>query len=617
MGFFDYDDLMNLVSGDDFDERPVPLEEFIYGYDYLDITQQGKNIIELSSLQMEIVEASSQIYHQDTLISLYGAEEGQRRWRNRKNEIVMQLGKGSGKDFMSTVAVSYMVYQLLCLRDPAAYYGKPAGNSIDIINIAINAQQANVVFFKNFMTLIDLSPWFRGKYDPKGSQVNFKKNVSVYSGHSEREAFEGYNTLVVILDEISGFAIDSVSGNPNAKTADAIYDMYRASVSSRFDKVGKLLLLSFPRYKDDFIQTRYNEVVKEKEVLWKEETVKLDPDLPDGIEDNEIVIGWEEEHIQSYSEPHVFALRRPSWSINPTKTPQSYARDFHKNYVDALSRFACMPPESIDGFFKDKDKITGAFSARNGVKEDGVFEEWFKPDPDKFYYIHVDLAKKVDNCAVSLAHVEKFQTSMIGGRMTEPQPFVVVDAIRWWTPTAANNVDFADVRQYIVSLRQRGFNIKRVTFDRWQSEDMIDYLNGIGIRAEKLSVAISHYTDLAMVIQEKRLSGPDIPLIRKELLQLRVMPNGKLDHPRSGSKDLADATAGAVYNAIALTPRVDNSELEILTPDEIKKRAREEMEGVVKRQEEEKKFNGIISSPGLQASMPSELSSWVDRMTLL
>ena len=611
-GFFDYDELMNLVSGDDFEERPVGLAEFIYGFDYLNITDFGRNDMRLSDIQFQIVDAASQVYKKDTLISLYGSEEGALKWRNRKNEIVMQLGKGSGKDFMSTVACAYMVYQLLCLNDPAAYFGKPKGNSIDIINIAINAQQANVVFFKNFVTLIENAPWFAGKFDPKGSQITFSKNVTVYSGHSEREAFEGYNTLMVILDEISGFAIDSVSGNPNAKTADSIYDMYRASVTSRFDEVGKLLLLSFPRYKGDFIQTRYDEVVKEKEEIWRQATVRLDPDVPFGNPDNEILVEWVEEHIQSYSEPHVLALRRPSWSVNPKKTVQSYARDFHKNYVDALSRFACMPPESIDGFFKDKEKIEQAFRFRNGVREDGTFEDWFTPNPDKQYFIHVDLAKKVDNCAVTLAHVEKFTQSMFNNRIGEPQPHIIVDAVRWWKPTAANNVDFADVRNYIVSLRQRGFNIQRVTFDRWQSEEMIDYLNDIGIRAEKLSVAIAHYTDLAMVVQESRIEGPDIPLLRKELLQLRVMPNGKLDHPRKGSKDLADATAGAVYNAIALTPRKEYGEIEVLTPEEIRKRMRAEQEATIER--EGFNDNAFILP---KRDTPSDLASYLDNMRML
>ena len=46
-------------------------------------------------------------------------------------------------------------------------------------------------------------------------------------------------------------------------------------------------------------------------------------------------------------------------------------------------------------------------------------------------------------------------------------------------------------------------------------------------------------------------------------MQLKIINDKKVDHPRNGSKDLADAVAGAVYNAAANTKRVDNEEIEV------------------------------------------------------
>ena len=436
---WDLDELMNLVDGEEFEERPVGVEEFIYGYEYLDLTEGGKVNIRLSEFQLQLIKASSQIYKESTLINLYGVEEGHKRFMQTCNEIIFQLGKGSGKDFVSTIACAYIVYLLLCLKDPAAYYGKPGGDSIDILNIAVNAQQAHRVFFKNFKIRIERSPWFRGRFNPKNEVIEFDKNVNVYSGHSERESWEGYNVLYVVLDEISAFALDSTSGNERAKTAQSVYDMYRASVTSRFPEFGKLVLLSFPRYRDDFIQQRYNAVIAEKETVYRSEVLKLDPTLPDGVEENEFTVEWEEDHIRSYNVPKVYALKRPSWEVNPTKKLEHYTRDFFENYVDALSRFACMPPETIDALFKDKDKINAAFKSKNGVDNDtGVFYEWFKPDDTKRYFVHVDLAKKHDHCAVTLAHVDHWEQKQIGNlnKTTEPAPVIKVDAVRWWTPTS-------------------------------------------------------------------------------------------------------------------------------------------------------------------------------------
>ena len=600
MSDFDFGDFLEALQDDVFEEVPVNLEEFVTSKDYLGLPP-------LSDFQYMSIRASTQIYKKETLEYLYGEVEGEKRWKQTCNEIILQLGKGSGKDYSSTIACAYIVYLLLCLKDPAVYYGKPPGDAIDILNLAINADQAKRVFFKGFKTRIEKSPWYRGKYNAKADSVEFEKGITVHSGHSQRESWEGYNVLVVILDEISGFELESTSGHEQAKTADAIYKMYRGSVVSRFPDFGKLILLSFPRFKNDYIQQKYNEAVAQKETVIRSHTFKIDPDLPDDIEENLFTVEWEEDHIISYSVPRVFALKRPTWEINPTRKIEDFTIDFYKDPVDALSRFACMPPEATDAFFKSREKVETAFNLPNmAVNENGRFAEWFVPDDDKQYFVHVDLAQKHDHCAVSLAHVEDWVSVKIGGQMTQAAPRVVVDAVRWWTPTSTKSVDFTEVKDYIISLRERGFRLKLVTFDRWNSHDMMQQLKAHGINTEILSVAKKHYEDMAMIVTEERLSGPAIKLLVDELLQLRIIRD-KVDHPRKGSKDLADAVCGSIYNAISRTPRGDR-EIKVHTYSSLH---RDEMEKERKREE----LRGNIIKP--ERNMPTELAEALDNLTIL
>jgi hypothetical protein len=72
-----------------------------------------------------------------------------------------------------------------------------------------------------------------------------------------------------------------------------------------------------------------------------------------------------------------------------------------------------------------------------------------------------------------------------------------------------------------------------------------------------------------MVVLEERLSGPHIPLLIDELLQLKIMRD-RVDHPRKGSKDLADAVCGSIYNAISRTKVDTINEIDIHTYDSIK-----------------------------------------------
>lgn len=553
---FDFSEFIDILDGDEFEQKPVDLRTFVTSPDYLGLPPLSEN-------QYTLIEKSSQIYKESTLIKLYGEELGKHVFNQTCVEVIAQLGKGSGKDYSSTISVAYIVYLLLCLKDPAAYYGKPPKDAIDILNIAINAQQANNVFFKGFKMRIENSPWFAGKYTDKASEIKFDKSITVHSGHSEREAWEGYNVLVVILDEISGFATENTSGHDQAKTADAIYDMYRASVDSRFPDFGKVILLSFPRFKNDPIQKFYESVIAEKETIIRTEILKLDQDLPDGTEGNEFEVAWEEDHIVSYVYPRVFALKRPTWEVNPTKKITDFTVAFHKNPQDALGRFACMPTDAVDAFFKSREKIEKAFNQGSlAVDKFGRLENWFKPDLEKDYFIHVDLAQKHDHCAVAMGHVNKWVDVKVTDTYSQPAPIVEIDAVRFWTPTPDKSVDFTEVKDYILSLRTRGFNIKVCTFDRWNSHDMMQQLKTYGINTEILSVSKKHYDDMAMVVLEERLSGPHIPLLIDELLQLRIMRD-KVDHPRKGSKDLADAVCGAVYNSISRTRMRKDEEIKI------------------------------------------------------
>jgi len=595
----DFSDFLNVLEGEEFEEQPVEIEEFVTSTNYLGLPPLSQN-------QYTMIKAMTQVYKKDTLVRWLGEEEGEKRWKQTCNEVIFQLGKGSGKDYTSTIAAAYITYLLLCLKDPAVYYGKPPGDSIDILNIAINAVQANNVFFKGFKQRIEKSPWFIGKYNPKAGSIEFDKSITVHSGHSEREAWEGYNVLVVVLDEISGFALENTTGHDQAKTAQSIYDMYRASLTSRFPDFGKLILLSFPRFKNDFIQQKYEEAIASKETVIKTHEFILNPDLPEDEPGNKFSISWEEDHIVAYKVPKTYALKRPTWEINPTRSIEDFKIDFYKNAEDALSRFACMPPEAVDAFFKSREKIETAFNNPNlAVDSSGRYAEWFKPIDDKEYFIHVDLAQKHDHCAVSLAHVEKWVNMKVGNEYAQSAPVVVVDAVRFWTPTASKSVDFTDVKDYILSLRQRGFNIKLTTFDRWNSHDMMQQLRGYGMNTELLSVAKKHYEDMAMIIAEERVKGPRIDLLIDELLQLRIMRD-RVDHPRKGSKDLADAVCGSIYNAIVHSKREKNREVEIHTYGEL---IRDNY-----LEEEKNRIDNLIRPP---RRMPQELAEALDNMEVI
>ena len=554
-----FDEFIEVLQDSPFEEEPVDARAFVEGEDYLGQPP-------LSDIQYDIVRAMSQIYKKEDLIKLMGFEEGSQYYKKyTKNEIILQLGKGSGKDFVSTVAVAYIVYKLLCLKDPARYYGKPSGDAIDIINVAINAQQAKNVFFKGLKTKIEKSPWFGGKYFAKMDSIEFDKSITVYSGHSERESHEGLNLLVAVLDEISGFANETNTGNEQGKTADNIYKAFRGTVDSRFPDLGKVALLSFPRYPGDFISTKYDDAIMEKETIERTHTFVMNPDLGKDAPGNTLDISWDEDHIISYKYPNVFALKRPTWEVNPTRSIEDFKLAFYTDIGDAMMRFACVPTFASDAFFKQQEKVRSAMTVRNPLDTFRRFDPGFKPDPDKKYYVHADLAQRHDKCAVAIAHVDKWVSIQVMKDYEQVVPVVVVDAVAWWEPRVEGPVNLSEVKQWIQNLRRVGFDLGMVSFDRWQSFDIQNELKAVGIKTETVSVAKKHYEDMAMLVYEDRLAMPSIELLFEELTQLKIMKNNRVDHPRKSSKDLADAVCGAVFGAISHTPRDNFGEVEVHT----------------------------------------------------
>lgn len=553
-----FNDALNALSGADFEEKPVSLQEFVTSDKYM-------NLQPLSKHQFTMVQAMSQIYKLETLQALYGEEEGFKVYKQTFVEVILQLAKGSGKNHATTVAILYIVYQLLCLKSPAGYYGKDDDNNIDILNMAINADQARTAFFNPLISRLKKCRWFDGKYEIKNREINFDKNINLYSGNSEHGAAEGLNIIVAVLDEISGVDTEGQSTDKQ-KTAEGIYNALSATVTSRFADYGKTIMLSFPRYKGDFIQRHYDAAIAEKEVIIRTHTFKLDPELPDGVEGNEFDIEWEEDHITRYVMPKRFALRRPTWEVNPTTKIEDYTYKFYTDMRDSLTRFCALPTDNAeDSYFKDREGLELALTGSNGVDNHGIFAHTWTPKEDTDYYIHVDLSKVHDRCSVAVAHVDRWVRVDIGSaNYSEIHPYVVVDAIRFWKPSKTDPMDFKEVEKFIVDVRSRGFNVKLVTFDRWSSHDTMNSLNKQHIQTELLSVANKHYDDFSSLINGRRLTAPQNEEFLQELKDLRWI-KGKVDHPRAGYKDISDSVCGAIYNAVSLTMPPATNQVEAVT----------------------------------------------------
>jgi len=501
------------------------------------------------------------------------------------------------------IAFARIIYLMHCLRDPLDYYGIGHGEYIDLLNIALNSEQAQRVFFDPLKNLLIASPYFQKKgFIPMSKKIEFmERPIRCFSGHSEAEGWEGYNLIAVTLDEISAFKTqdDSAHTQESVKfSAKAIYDMARLSVISRFPQVGKVALLSFPRYENDFIQQRYDGVIERK--ITRKVTKDLGP----------ITIWWEDDEILGYREPRVWAIKCPTFVSNPTKKPEDFTSDFIRDPVNANARILCRPPKMAEAYFRDPDRVmacfhkhdescTDKYCVRSPFDEEGRLPPTFRDKDDSAAprFIHIDLGLNRDRSALCMVHCEGFRKSETDGQI---MPVIRMDLIKYWEAPPNGEIDFNDVRRFVFMLNDR-FNVAMVTMDRWQSVDTKNIFMNKGIYTEFMVVKKDHYDTLSTSIYDGRLRAYYHPiLVDQELLKLQLIRGNKVDHPRKGFKDGADSLAGAVYTCTVNTPVEEVIDIDILgTPQPVKQDEEERREEHVQEKEMPDDIEEYLSGMGL------------------
>jgi hypothetical protein len=525
------------------DERPVGVKRFVTDPEYLGLTE---------GVYPEILRTLSAIF------------------RGKHEEAVLCWEIGSGKSYLCSLALLYMLYRTLCLHNPQRYYQLGDGSQIAIVNVGPTARVAEKVIFGEVRELVRRSPWFVEKYPADArvrKELHFPKNVAVIPGNSSELFPLGLNVLAATMDEAS-FFVETHDGQREA--AEEVYLALQRRVKSRFGDKGLMMIASSPRHSEDFIMKKLAE---------------------------------------AESTPTVYGSRKATWEVKPKsrfgkdrfkykgmEIPAEFQREFDKNAEKALRDLAARPGAAYAPFFVDmggleeacrpsatEDGNHGTISPhpqplslgrprergerretasypqplpkgrgerrettddgrlRHPFEGDGRLAEWFRTRDGAARFVHVDLGLKKDACGIAMAKVETNPAGM---------PVVVVEMMNQIKAPPGGEVDFAGVRELILSLRGRGFPIARVTYDGWQSADSLQILRRKGIEAGVVPVALPEYETLKELANDRRLRMYEFRPFVEECKRLEMIRGNRVDHPPGGSKDVADAVAGAVSEAL-------------------------------------------------------------------
>jgi len=543
-------------------QRPATITEFL-GPDYLNISDRVR-----PGLRRALVKIFGKTVSANVI--------------SRVRRALVTGGIGIGKTTFASIAIPYMVHWVSCLKNPQSYFNLMDGSRIAFMLMSTTENQAKEVLFGDIKARIQHSPWFKKNcmYDDTfKNQLRFPKDVWVLPGNSAETSFEGYNILGGIRDES-----DSHKQTKDKDFAEAGYDTIHARIDSRFndpksgDHRGLLIVIGQMKKASGFMAKKKKELEKDPKALvvsmtiWDSLGWSPNGSHPgflkkDGTRDS---FWYDVKRKQIIPNLVATNLVENEFMI---EVPNSYRANFDNNPEKALRDLAGIPPASDQPFISLVDRIdecTERWEESHRLK-DGTVPVPVGTDPVRPSLgrsvvagdslrraMHIDIATSGDGDALGLAMGHVRELVDIDGEL---KPYIVFDFLLRIKAAPGTEIMLSDVRQIIYDLKdERGYRIKAVTMDGFQSTDTRQQLNKRRIASDYLSVdrQLAPYYDLREAIYERRIEFPKymtflnrgetqtVEIARKELMEHSEQGN-KVDHPSSGSKDVADCMAGVVY----------------------------------------------------------------------
>lgn len=180
-------ELLDELLGEDYEEFPVSMEQFLSDPDYL-----GDYASRLYSLWKKV------------LIDIFDHDKGYL-------EVALSGAIGIGKTEVGCIIVIYLLYQLLCLKSPYVYYNV---SNIVIAFVNLNLDLAESVGYKRFHDIILTIPWFRRHGRVSGSAK--KGNQKYHPGKGVKVIVASSNKQLIGKD------VYCVSGNSRLVTSEGI-----------------------------------------------------------------------------------------------------------------------------------------------------------------------------------------------------------------------------------------------------------------------------------------------------------------------------------------------------------------------------------------------------------
>lgn len=560
----------------DFEEIPVDIMEFISNDYYL-----GRGLYAVDAFTGE----------RKCTVFPYWLEKLQEIFPDnlttRYNTLILTGSIGLGKSFIAVLCQLYLLYRMMCLKDPYTYYGLQPIDKITFSMLNVTLEAAQGVGWDKMQQLLQSSEWFMERGNMNASRTNPQwqppKGIELVFGSSNRHVV-GRALFSNFSDEVN-FGVGNNVEKQKAKLKKMISQI-DARMISRFGKgtyLPTMNIIASSKDSEQAFMESYIEMKRQNEsktTLIIDEpqwVVRNDKGSPDDPGSFYVAVGnkFLAHELLPVDAPESLIEEYRAKGYKMLKVPPIYREAFEDNIDLALTDNAGISTSSTTKYISGvrlnqtkvdtyKNPFTKDIIEVGNSPDDALqyanFFDLSKVDPRDMarpLFIHLDMSLSGDKTGIGGVWITgkrpTTDTEMSGRELD----FKVAFSVSVKAPKGFQ-VSFEKNRNFIRWLRDRGFAIKGISSDTYQSAQIQQQLKADGFNSKIISVdrvdsqtrQCLPYAFFKSSIYERHVQlYRQCDLLTEEIVSLERLSDGHIDHPQNGSKDQADAVCGALYLA--------------------------------------------------------------------
>lgn len=560
---------------------PWTIDEFMHSKEFLGSDTENSLLDIWPALKQDVIDLNPDVMAGETPVT----------------EALLGGATGTGKSITAQVTNLNQALLMTCFREPQRLFRLNPATQAMFLLMSVSLTVTKRAIYTPLRQVFTNMPYVRRwvTYDRyKESEIVMDGNIVIAPVLASIQAMVGQAVAGGAIDEINFFSIvenSKMTMGPAGQggrwdQAEEVYSTLSRRKKGRFPasmgmSFGCLVVSSSTRYEGDFLDRRIDQVqeIKEEGVVTKRHR-QYDVQPQEKYRKHKpfrLLVGTDayptrvlrgmEPTDPDYEEPGTHYPENAQVEV----VPGLYLPDFQKDPENALRDIVGIATKAIKPFISQRHKVIEAIlrGREAGMQplvlkqdvdlmEDGmpqINEDALPDDRDSPRAVHVDLSRTKDRCGIAMAKIVGWDDVITkdaqGREMVTTLPRYAIELAVSIQPHPMKPLDPSDVRQWIVMLSKfYGFNIDSVSYDGFQSAESLGLFRKAGVRAEMISMDMTPepYEYLRRCFYEDRIMSVDSEMLRGELISLEWSRNMKMvDHPPKGSKDVADAVAGAVF----------------------------------------------------------------------